>query len=114
MTVAIGNIAGYELPDAVREDYLASYVGRRFVDQLPYVRAYPAELPILGGLLPGIETPVQIITGRNDPIVPVENAGYLHEHLPHSELDVLDAGHFVWEEAVVDYAAAVTGWWQAN
>ncbi|MFI5585980.1 alpha/beta fold hydrolase [Amycolatopsis sp. NPDC051758] len=66
---------------------------------MPYIRAYPAELPVLGGLLPGIKTPVQIIAGRKDPVVPTANAEYLHERLPHSRLDVLDAGHFVWEEA---------------
>ena len=112
--VAIDNIEGYELPEEVREDYLASYWGERFVDQMPYVRAYPAELPVLGRLLPSIATPVQIITGGKDPVVPVVNAEYLHEHLPTSKLDVLDAGHFVWEEGADAYARVVTGWWQAN
>ncbi|MDT0461458.1 alpha/beta fold hydrolase [Streptomyces gibsoniae] len=114
VTAAIGNIHGYELPEVVREDYLASYTGGRFVDQLPYVRAYPAELPVLGDLLPTIETPVRIVAGRNDPVVPVENAEYLHRHLPHSRLDLINAGHFVWEEAADAYAEAVTGWWQEN
>jgi pimeloyl-ACP methyl ester carboxylesterase len=112
--IAIGTIEGYELPEVVREDYLASYQGERFADQIPYVQAYPAELPVLGGLLPAIETPVQIIAGAKDPVVPVANAEYLHERLPHSKLDVLDAGHFVWEDAAAAYAGVVTGWWQAN
>lgn len=114
VTVAIDNIAGYELPEVVREDYLASYVGQRFVDQMPYVRAYRTELPILGDLLPTIDTPVQIINGSNDPVVPVANAEYLHERLPHSKLDILDAGHFIWEEAADDYARTVIDWWQKN
>jgi pimeloyl-ACP methyl ester carboxylesterase len=114
VTFALGTIEGYELPDVVREDYLAGYRGQRFVEQMPYVRAYPAELPVLGGLLPGIKTPVQIIAGRKDPVVPPANAEYLHERLPHSRLDVLDAGHFVWEEAADEYADAITGWWRAN
>lgn len=114
VTAAVNNIHGYELPEVVREDYLASYVGQRFVDQLPYVRAYRTELPILGELLPAIETPVQIIAGRNDPVVPLENAEYLHKHLPNSKLDVIDAGHFVWEEGADDYAEVITRWWQAN
>jgi pimeloyl-ACP methyl ester carboxylesterase len=111
---ALATIEGYELPDVVREDYLAAYWDRRFVEQMPYVRAYPAELPILGDLLPGIKTPVQIIAGGKDPVVPVANAEYLHERLPHSKLDVLDAGHFTWEEAAADYARVITGWWRAN
>jgi pimeloyl-ACP methyl ester carboxylesterase len=114
VTFALGTIEGYELPDVVREDYLAAYRGQRFVEQMPYVRAYPAELPVLGGLLPGIKTPVQIIAGRKDPVVPPANAEYLHERLPHSRLDVLDAGHFVWEEAADEYADVITGWWRAN
>jgi pimeloyl-ACP methyl ester carboxylesterase len=114
VTFALDTIEGYQLPDVVREDYLAAYRGQRFVEQMPYVRAYPAELPILGDLLPTIETPVQIIAGRKDPVVPPANAEYLHERLPHSRLDVLDAGHFVWEEAADAYAGAITGWWRAN
>ena len=112
--IALDNIEGYELPDVVREDYLAAYWDQRFVDQMPYVRAYPAELPVLGELLPGIETPVQILAGRKDPVVPPVNAEYLHERLPHSKLDLIDAGHFAWEENADDYARVLTGWWQAN
>lgn len=81
---------------------------------MPYVRAYPSELPVLSELLPGIETPVQVIAGRHDPVVPLANAEYLHERLPNSELDIIDVGHFVWEEGADDYAEAVTGWWRAN
>ena len=53
----------YALPDAVREDYLPAYQGNRFAESMRYVRAYPAELPVLAGLLPQIQTPVQIIAG---------------------------------------------------
>ncbi|WIX98811.1 alpha/beta hydrolase [Amycolatopsis mongoliensis] len=114
VTFALDTIEGYELPDVVRQDYLAAYQGQRFADQMPYVRAYPAELPVLGGLLPGIGTPVQIIAGRKDPVVPPANAEYLHERLPHSRLDVLDTGHFAWEEDADGYARVLTAWWQAN
>ncbi|WP_370949235.1 alpha/beta fold hydrolase [Amycolatopsis sp. cg5] len=114
VTTAINAIEGYELPRDVREDYLAAYWDQRFADQMPYVRAYPAELPILGDLLPTITTPVQIIAGAKDPVVPVVNAEYLHERLTGSRLTVLDAGHFVWEEDAPGYAKAVTDWWRAN
>ncbi|MFI6288012.1 alpha/beta fold hydrolase [Streptomyces sp. NPDC051018] len=114
VTAALETIEGYELPDVVREDYLASYVGRRFVDQMAYVRAYPTDLPVLAELLPEIRTPVQIATARHDAVVPPENAEFLHERLPNSKLDFIDAGHFVWEEAPVEYAEVVTDWWKAN
>jgi pimeloyl-ACP methyl ester carboxylesterase len=108
---ALTAIERYPLPDAVREDYLASYEGDRFVESMRYVRAYPADLPVLGDLLPELQTPVQIIAGARDPVVPPVNAEYLHARLPHSKLDILDAGHFTWEDAADEYAALVTSWW---
>ncbi len=43
--------------------------------------------------------------------VPPSNHRYLHERLPHSKLDLVDAGHFAWEDAVDQDAEIVTGWW---
>ncbi|WP_167979429.1 alpha/beta fold hydrolase [Lentzea indica] len=114
VNVAMNAIEGYELPDVVRQDYLAAYQGHRFVEQMAYVRAYPAELPALAELLPGITTPVQLINGKHDSVVPLPNVEYLHERLPNSRLDVVEAGHFVWEENADEYARIVTEWWQAN
>ena len=79
-----------------------------------YVRSYPTELPVLRDLLPKIQTPVQIIAGARDRAVPPVNAEYLHERLPKSKLDVLDAGHFTWEDAADEYAALVTSWWRGG
>jgi pimeloyl-ACP methyl ester carboxylesterase len=111
---ALGGIERYALPDVVREDYLSSYEGDRFAESMRYVRAYPSELPILRDLLPQIEAPVQIIAGAHDQAVPPVNAEFLHERLPHSKLDILDAGHFTWEDAADDYAALVTTWWSGG
>jgi pimeloyl-ACP methyl ester carboxylesterase len=111
VTAALTAIERYALPDAVREDYLSSYDGDRFVESMRYVRAYPTDLPVLRDLLPGIQTPVQIIAGERDPVVPPANAEFLHERLPHSKLDIIDAGHFTWEDAADEYAALVTSWW---
>lgn len=41
--------------------------------------------------------------------VPPSNHHYLHEPLPKSKLDLIDAGHF--EDAPEEYAAIVTSWW---
>jgi pimeloyl-ACP methyl ester carboxylesterase len=79
-----------------------------------YVRAYPAELPVLSDLLPQIQTPVQIIAGARDTAVPPVNAEFLHDRLPHSKLDIIDAGHFTWEGGADQYAALVTSWWHGS
>jgi pimeloyl-ACP methyl ester carboxylesterase len=93
--------------DDVRADYLKCYAGERFVESMRYVRRYPEELPVLAELLPQIETPVTIINGAHDSVVPVANAQFLHERLPNSSLVLLDAGHFVWEESPAEYASVI-------
>ena len=79
----------------VREDYLF-LCGDRFVESMRYVRTYPTELPgppadlLLGDTdaRPGYRRRAE------DPAVPPVNAEFLHERLPNSKLDVIDAGHF--------------------
>jgi pimeloyl-ACP methyl ester carboxylesterase len=95
------------VPDNVRADYLDSYDGDRFAESMLYVRRYPQELPELAELLPQIAVPVTIINGRHDPVVPLVNAEFLDERLPTSRLAIIDAGHFVWEEAPAEYASIV-------
>ena len=103
---ALDTIAG-GIPDDIRADYLACYDGDRFVESMRYVRRYPEELPVLAGLLPQITVPVTIINGRHDRVVPLANAEFLDQRLPDSRLVIIDAGHFVWEEAPAQYASAV-------
>jgi pimeloyl-ACP methyl ester carboxylesterase len=104
---AVDTIAG-GVPDEIRADYLDCYAGDRFSESMLYVRRYPDELPELAELLPQIATPVTIINGRHDPVVPLANAEFLDERLPNSRLAVIDAGHFVWEEAPDEYASIVS------
>jgi pimeloyl-ACP methyl ester carboxylesterase len=99
--------------EAVLEDYLASCQGNRLAESMRYVRAYPAELPVLASLLPQIRTPVQIIAGGYDTAVPLANAEFMAERLPHRRFDILEAGHFTWEDSADEYAALVTSWWSA-
>ena len=113
MTAALSGISRYALPESVRDDYLACYEGDRFAESVRYLRSYPTELPVLADLLPQINTPVQVIAGVDDTAVPPVNASFLHERLPHSKLDIIDAGHFTWEDAPAEYAALVTGWWRS-
>jgi pimeloyl-ACP methyl ester carboxylesterase len=79
-----------------------------------YLRSYPAELPVLAGLLPQIQEPVQIIAGAHDAAVPAANAWFLHQRLPRSKLDIIDAGHFSWEDAAAEHAALITSWWAGD
>jgi pimeloyl-ACP methyl ester carboxylesterase len=96
-----------KVPDAVLADYLASYEGDRFVESMRYVRRYPEELPTLAALLPKITVPVTVVAGREDHVVPLANAVFLHQRLPRSRLVVLDTGHFAWEESPAEYAATI-------
>ena len=100
-TIAVG------VADEIRADYLACYDGDRFAESMRYVRRYPEELPELAELLPQIATPVTLINGRHDRVVPLANVEFLHERLPTSHLVIIDAGHFVWEEEREDYAAII-------
>ena len=106
VNTAVETIAG-GIPDDIHADYLACYEGDRFVESMRYVRRYPEELPDLAEMLPAISTPVTIINGLHDRVVPVTNAEFLDERLPHSRVVLIDGGHFIWEEAPTDYAAAV-------
>jgi len=106
VSTAVDTIAG-GIPDDIRADYLACYDGDRFTESMRYVRNYPEELPVLAGLLPHVTVPVTIINGRHDRVVPLANAEFLDEQLPTSRLVLIDAGHFVWEEAPAQYASAV-------
>lgn len=110
----LDTIAG-GIPDDIRADYLACYDGDRFAESMRYARSYPEELPVLAGLLPQITTPVTIINGRHDRVVPLANAEFLDQRLPASRLVIIDAGHFAWEEAPAEYASTVldsiTGNW---
>jgi pimeloyl-ACP methyl ester carboxylesterase len=114
VAAALSGIERYALPDFVRDDYLSAYEGDRFVESMRYVRSYPTELPVLRDLLGAIQAPVQIIAGARDRAVLPVNAEFLHERLPKSKLDIIDAGHFVWEDAADEYAALVTSWWSGG
>jgi pimeloyl-ACP methyl ester carboxylesterase len=107
---ALEGIERHPLPDAVREDYLTSYAGERFVESAAYVRHYPDDLPVLAERLGDIRTPVQIIAGRHDGLVPPSNAEFLHARLSDSKLDILETGHFTWEDGADDYLALTTSW----
>jgi NADPH2:quinone reductase len=47
----------------------------------------------------GASSPWRSLGGLWDWAVPPSNHRYLHERLPHSELDLVDVGHLTWEDA---------------
>ena len=100
---AIGDMKNYKLPEYVLQDYLASYAGPRFFHAMAFVRDYPQSLPRLAKRLHEVTTPCQITVGQNDPFVPVSNAQGLRKGLSKSKLDVLNCGHFAWEDAAAEY-----------
>jgi pimeloyl-ACP methyl ester carboxylesterase len=106
VAAAMNNNAA-ELPDEIRADYLDSYDGDRYVESMRYVRRYPDELPELADLLPQITTPVTLVNGRHDRVVPLANVEFLDARLPHSRIAIVETGHFAWEEAPAEYASII-------
>jgi pimeloyl-ACP methyl ester carboxylesterase len=101
-------------PPDVRDDYLDSYAGDRFVESSRFVRAYPTDLPKLAEKLSGIQTPTQIVCGRDDPLVPMANSEFLRQRLPNNRMDLLPAGHFAWEEVPDLYGGVLVRWLSAG
>jgi pimeloyl-ACP methyl ester carboxylesterase len=106
----LASIRGYAVPASVREDYLASYEGDRLTRSAALVRAYPKDLAALAPRLTSIEIPVAIVVGRNDQYGLARDAALLRERLPHARLDVLEAGHCVWEERAPEFESIVAQW----
>jgi pimeloyl-ACP methyl ester carboxylesterase len=100
---ALKNMKAYKIPGCALQDYLASYAGDRFWGAMAFIRDYPNALPRLQRRLAEINVPCQVTVGSHDPFVPVGNAEGLKRKLPKSKLNVLDCGHFVWEDAASEY-----------
>ncbi len=105
---AMDTIAG-GVDERSRADYFECYAGDRFVRSMAYARRYPEQLPELADLLPGIEAPVTIVNGSHDRVVPASNAEFLAARLPDGRVEIIDGGHFIWEEEPSRYAALVLG-----
>jgi pimeloyl-ACP methyl ester carboxylesterase len=104
---ALENMTHYKLPEFALQDYLASYAGPRFFEAMAFVRDYPQSLPRLAKRLSEVTVPCQITVGSNDPFVPVSNAKGLQKGLPKNKLNVLECGHFVWEDKAAEYGKLV-------
>jgi pimeloyl-ACP methyl ester carboxylesterase len=103
-------VAPRDVEPDVWEDYVSAYENGRFAESTRYARSYPDQLPVLRDLLPAIRVPVHVFAAADDPLVPVSNGKYLAERIPGSELTILPAGHFAWEEVPDQFAALAADW----
>jgi haloalkane dehalogenase len=86
--------------DAVDEYWKAFGDPDRRRGQLELYRSGDMEkLAAYDGQLAALGVPSLILWGETDAFAPVAGAHRFHEELPDSRLEILDAGHFVWEEA---------------
>ena len=107
---AVEAAASSDSEPEVHEDYVSAYDLGRFAESARFVRLYPEQNPGLRDLLPTIDTPTQILAGRDDDLVPWSNNQFLHDLLPNSEIHPLDAGHFASEQAAGEYSNLVADW----
>jgi pimeloyl-ACP methyl ester carboxylesterase len=107
---AVESVAPHDVEPDIWEDYVSAYENGRFAESTRYVRSYPDQLLVLRDLLPAIRVPVRVFASDGDPLVPVSNGRYLAERIPGSELTILAAGHFAWEQVPDQFAAIVTEW----
>jgi haloalkane dehalogenase len=89
------------IDDAAVEEYWKAFTdGERRRGQLELYRSGDMEkLAAYEGRLAGLGVPTLILWGETDAFAPVAGAHRFHDEIPGSELEILDAGHFVWEEA---------------
>lgn len=106
----VAQSAANPIPPGVMEDYWHSSSATRFDHAANFVRSYPRELPILKEQLSRIETPVLVLAGRDDPLVPPANGSLLLDHIKHSRQILLEGGHLIWEDAAMQYGAAIADW----
>jgi pimeloyl-ACP methyl ester carboxylesterase len=104
---SVAPVAPRDLEPDVWEDYVSAYENGRFAESARYVRSYPEQLPVLRDLLSAISVPVRVFAAADDPLVPVSNGEYLADRIPGSELTILPASHFAWEEVPDQFAAIV-------
>lgn len=97
-------------PPAIIDDFRQASAKQRFEDAVQYVRAYNEDLPLLEQRLSQIQTPVLVIAGKDDPIVPPANNQLIADRLPRNRLSLLEAAHRVWEEATENYSSQIMSW----
>ncbi len=103
--------SGYADPANLKPDVLAAYEQATQVegwDQALWELVQASRTPEADALLAGLDLPVLVIAGREDALVPFEDAERLAADLPNAGLVALDGcGHVPQEECAEETAAAV-------
>jgi haloalkane dehalogenase len=89
------------IPDDAIEEYWKGFADEtRRIGHLELYRSGDFEkLEPYRGCLAALNVPALIVWGEHDAYAPIGGAHRLHKELAGSRLVVLDAGHFVWEDA---------------
>ena len=99
--MAADTIAG-GIPDQIRADSFPATTATASsaeVECATSAKLSRGKPPALADLLPQIATPVTTSTAATT-ASPVANVEFLDERLENSRVVLIDAGHFVWEEAL--------------
>ena len=107
VNASLDTIAG-GIPDDIRADYLACYEGDRYVESMRYVRALPR-----GAARARRAAAADHDAGHDHQRPPRprrsgrQRASSSTSGCPTAASRLIDAGHFVWEEAPAEYAAII-------
>ncbi|HMH24066.1 MAG TPA: alpha/beta hydrolase [Puia sp.] len=107
---SLSELKNYHLPNEIRADYISSYADGRLFEAFQILRSFEKDLQLLQVWLDKLPVAVQIIWGRHDPIALVENAFILNRRLQNSKLNILNTGHYAWEEGWEEFAAIIEEW----
>jgi pimeloyl-ACP methyl ester carboxylesterase len=107
---SLSELKQYHLLDEIRADYISSYTDGRLFEAFQILRSFEKDLQLLQVWLDKLPVAVQIIWGRHDPIALVENAFILNRRLPNSKMNILNTGHYAWEECWEEFAAIIEEW----
>ncbi len=62
----------------------------------------------LSPLLPNIKVPTLVLHGDSDEVAPIENAFYMHKHIPNAELEVFkESGHMFFVEKQQEFSKTI-------
>ncbi len=92
------------------EDYRLSSAGGRWAAAAQYIKSYAKELPNLALAIEKVNVPTLVISGRDDPIAPPANAAFLGRNLARCRVEIIDSGHFVWQDAPEKYTDLLVEW----
>lgn len=107
---ALSQLMRTPVPREAVEDYRLSSAGGRWVAAAQYIKSYAKDLPNLPLAIEKMKAPALVIAGREDPVAPLANADFLGRSLARARVEIVECGHFVWQDAPDKYADLLTEW----